>query len=257
MTTDEYRAHPALNYSKAKLLLRSALHYHWVNGRQQQASTEMQMGTMVHAAVLEGKGVPYVIRPDTNEVGDKWHGAKKWCKEWIAAQTLPVVSREEVEDVEGMIDAVANSDDAQQLLSLCPHRETPIVVNYRHTEIKALLDMHGIDAAGNHVIGDLKTCADASPDGFLRSVKAGNYHVQAQWYRNAYALANNLEEPPKWIWLAVENKAPYAVALYVMPDAAEADGQDKMDKCINLYRECVSNNTWPAYGNGIQMLRWY
>ncbi len=256
MTIQEYRDHPALNFSAAKHLLRSPAHYQAYRNAKAKPTAEMQFGTTVHERVLEGKTSSYVIRPNENEAGDKWHGAKKWCKEWMAAQTQPVVTEEDVADIEGCVASLKDSADFRQVLKLCPQRETPLIVEYAGVQIKALFDMLGQDAAGNHFIADLKTCQDASPEGFLRSVIKFRYHMQAAWYQAVLATHLRLEEPPKWLWIAVENTAPYNVAIYALPDAAAEEGQRQMERALRIYRECVNENTWTGYPSGIQTLEW-
>lgn len=255
MTPEEYRAHPALNFSRAKLLLQSPAHF--AAGAQIEPTTAMASGTLVHAYSLQGIKMPYVIRPDNDpETGEKWHGQRKGCKAWMAAQTLPVFTAEEVADQAGMVAALEASEEFQSISKLCPVRERPAFATYRGVELKALFDMEGVDAGGAPMICDMKTTADGSPEGFARSAVKYRYALQGVWYSTVLALEKSLDARPGFLWITVESSAPYNVTAYSIPDEAWDAGQKQLDRIIDIYLQCQETGVWPGYGTGIQQLPW-
>jgi len=96
MTIDEYRAHPALNFSLAKLLaFKTPAHFQQAKEEPEELdSIAIRMGTAVHD-LLQGISRNFAIKPAHREgdPADTWHGSKKWCKEWTAAQTLPIFTQ--------------------------------------------------------------------------------------------------------------------------------------------------------------------
>lgn len=258
MTTEEYRKAEGLNFSAAKWLLRSPAHFKNPPKFKEEEKPALQKGTLLHAYVLEGKELPYRIKPAFNPNGDeddKWHGAKKWSKAWLAESDLPAFTEDEVADQAGMRDALKNSPEFQSIAELCPEREKAVFAEYRGVKIKALLDLFGVDANGLPMIGDLKTTSDGSPKGFAKSASTYRYPMQSVWYSTAVAMSLNLEVRPGWLWVTVESQSPYAVTVYSIDDDAWDLGQRQMDYCIDLYKRCQDSGEWPAYGNGIQRLQ--
>lgn len=256
MTVEEYRAHPALNFSRAKLLLQSPAHFISPPPIRDETNA-MAAGTMVHSYAIQGIKLPHVIRPENDpETGEKWHGQRKGCKAWIASQTLPVFTADEVAEQAGMVAALEASTEFQAIRELCPQRERPAFATYRGVEIKALFDMEGADASGTPMIADLKTCASGSPDDFARSAVKFRYALQAVWYSTVLSLEKGLEQRPGFLWVTVESSAPHCVTVYSVSDEAWSAGQVQMDRIIDRYLECTESGIWPGYGSGIQQLPW-
>jgi len=258
MTIEEYRSHPALNYSAAKLLI-SKTPFHFIKASEaekEDPSVYMRMGTAVHE-LLEDKQTEYVIRPDVHpETNEVWHGSKKWCKEWKAAQTLQVFTSEEIGKILGMRKALEDNPIFQMLLNHCPEREKPVFGTYKGVQLKALLDMAGYDKSGKRMIVDLKTTDDASASGFGRKAKSLLYQCQAVHYTTVLSMAEQLEERPMFIFAVVESSFPHAVAFHGLPQEAWDDGQEKFDRYVDTYKNCMETGIWPAYEYGIQTLDW-
>lgn len=52
------------------------------------------------------------------------------------------------------------------------------------------------------------------------------------------------EEPAPFYWLVVEMKQPFARAIYRASDALIESGLAKMDRAIELYKECQASGKW-------------
>ncbi len=250
MTIEDYRSHSGLNFSSAKWLLQSAAHFRNPPGVSDEDRPALRAGTILDDYITRGIETEYVIKP----AGMSF--ATKEGKAWRAAQTLPIMDESEVEDQQGMRDAIRDSELAQSILAACPERQKVVLANYKGVEIKSLLDMAGRDVHGKRVICDLKSTLDASPEGFFSSAWKFRYPMQMAWYSNALALEESLEERPLWIWLCVENRRPYNVAVYT-PQPEHWDlGQRQMDYCVELYKQCTASGKWPGYAETIQPLPW-
>jgi hypothetical protein len=76
-------------------------------------------------------------------------------------------------------------------------------------ECKCRPDWHSADGK---IIVDVKTTEDASPGKFLRSSVLGwRYHVQAAFYMQGLPTAE------VFLFVVVEKKPPFAVAVYSLP----------------------------------------
>ena len=94
---------------------------------------------------------------------------------------------------------------------------------------------------------DLKTTTDASPKGFAKSVASFRYHVQAAHY-----LAAGLFD--KFIFIAVEKEAPYAVACYELDADALTEGQRLRGRDLQRIANCRAMAAWPGYGDELQTI---
>lgn len=118
------------------------------------------------------------------------------------------------------------------------------------------------------IVVDLKTTTDASPEGFARSLIDWRYHVQAPFYLDGCRLAleqadgttMDVPAPSHFIFVAVENKAPHAVAVYKLDLQSMELGRIEYARGLDTYAECVRTDTWPGYGDKMQPLsvpEWY
>lgn len=246
---DTYRAHPALNYSAAKALLKSPKHFQAALNRKFEPSREMLIGTAVHEAVLEGKSPSYIVRPADLDL------RTKEGKEWKARNVgKEIMSPDEDSAVRNAIKAVRESADAQYLLKLCQQREVGIIHNYNGIDIKGRLDAHGKDEAGKAIILDFKTTSSADPEEFGRKAFGLRYPMQTAWYQSLLALDLGLEEPPAYFWLVVETQEPFDVVIYQPPDEALEIGRAQMQHCVETYKACIASGKWPGYSKGIIQL---
>ncbi len=106
----------------------------------------------------------------------------------------------------------------------------------------------------NEFIVDLKTTEDASPEGFAKSVWNYRYHVQAPFYMDAYE--HQYGKPARgFLFIAVEKKPPYAVALYFAPPDMCDKGRTTYERDLRKYQRCLEMGEWPAYGTDIMELK--
>lgn len=248
MTVEEYRAHPALNFSLAKALLDSPAHFKAAEDEEKEETDAMRIGTLTHAMVLEGKDIRsmYAIKP----AGMSF--ATKEGKAWRAAQTLPILKEEDANMIPMAAQSIANNPHAAAFIKGCQHREYVIIGSLYGVPCKALLDLCGTDGVA-WAIGDLKTCQDASPRGFAKQVAAMHYDLQYAWYTTLLAAIEGLEEPPFWAWIATEKKAPFVNELYTAEEWHDS-GMRKLETVIDRYKECSAKNEWPMPYRGMQRL---
>lgn len=103
------------------------------------------------------------------------------------------------------------------------------------------------------VICDIKTTSDASSSAFKRSIVTYGYHVQAAWNLNAVKMVSG-KKPKHYIFIAIENKAPYQIAAYILDDASEDLGWDQCQKAMSLLKHSVETSSFDGYQNDIEMI---
>ena len=113
------------------------------------------------------------------------------------------------------------------------------------------------------IIVDVKTTDDASPEGFAKSIANWRYHVQHPYYLDgiSHALAQmgkpTFQHPASakaFVFLAVEKKAPYAVAVYMLDAASVQAGREEYRSDLDMYAHCIASGAWPGYGDKVQQI---
>lgn len=94
-------------------------------------------------------------------------------------------------------------------------------------------------------IDDLKKARTAQPRQFHRAMFALGYDIQAAFYIRACKAAFGVE--PVFRWVAIEPLPPYAMSVHVLSPEALRSAHEKVDLAIDLWRECLSSGSWPAY----------
>ena len=76
-----------------------------------------------------------------------------------------------------------------------------------------------VNPAGNGgvILLDLKTCQDASAEGFPKSIARHGYHLQAAWYSDGYERASG-QKVLGFVFACVESESPHAAAAYMLDD---------------------------------------
>lgn len=98
------------------------------------------------------------------------------------------------------------------------------------------------DMNGDSFIGDLKSAADGSPEGFMSAAYKFGYHLQAGTYRDGERTLSG--RYPDYFFLVVETSAPYNVTVY----KATADfiklGEQQFEETMQAFKFCMENNLW-------------
>jgi len=112
------------------------------------------------------------------------------------------------------------------------------------------------DFLSRNYIGDLKTCADASPRAFQNAIATGAYHVQGAMIR---AAVDQLEgrRIDNVIFIAIETKYPYAMGIYVLDEYALEAGHKKYQELAVSLAQAMIDNRWEDYGTQtISLPKW-
>jgi len=104
-------------------------------------------------------------------------------------------------------------------------------------------------------IGDIKTCQDASPRAFERTMVTYGYYRQAAFYQH-FAQQAGLDAE-SFVFIAVESSAPYAVGVYELDATALAVGWAETERLLAQYAECLAADDWPGYGSKmLELPKW-
>lgn len=238
---EEYRAINAFNNSMAGLIERSPLHA--VHGFP-DSSDSLDFGSLVHTLVLEPETFDSIYAVTDLNLATK---EGKAFKAEAESSGKKIVKGATVSSAYRARDSIMTNDDASYLLR-DGNAEVTMLADIDGTPVKARVDWLRTDG----VLVDLKTTQDASVKGFAKSIHTYNYHRQGAFYSDIYNL-----QPSCWstdfIFVAVENKPPFAVKCHsVSPQYFEL-GREKYLRALDVYRECKQRDVWPGYPNGVHI----
>ena len=197
----------------------------------------MDLGSATHLAVLQPElASEMIIQGPADRRGKKWKEAQTESEGKI------LLVEKDYNTCMSMRDKVWQSPAISSIIS----------GDGAVYEQSAFWDINGwgckckVDCAKPNVIIDLKTSADASPRGFSQSVAKYGYHQQAASYKYGWSTASG-QPVNHFIFLVIEKSPPFAVAIYELDTAAEAEGWASYLAAIGLHNNCVEREYFPAY----------
>ena len=258
MENADYHRHAAVSKSHLDQVAKSPLHY-WAryldpNRIEPEPTPAMQVGTAVHTHVLELEqwDQRYVVMPEGIDRRTK-QGKAEWDAFSTASSGRTVLSRTDADQVMRMGQAVYSHPAAAMLLKQLPGKaETTHMWTDADTGLQCKCRPDWLTDDGSLII-DLKTTEDASPKAFEKSVANWRYHVQAAWYLHGLEQATGTR-PDQFIFICVEKKPPYAVAVYAAaPEMIEA-GWTAAERDLEVLATCKAANAWPGYSDQIETI---
>ena len=242
----------ALRWTHGKLLLKSGKHFQ-AGLIEPEDEAKFAVGTCVHGKYVEGKDLRSLFAIKPKAIDYRTNIGKAWRN----AQTLPILREEESEVIEKMADALLLDPRARQFIEGCKLREHVIVQMLQGVKCKSRLDMVGIDRENRPGFVELKTSLDVRKDFWRKRCVNEPFHYdgQVEFYAQMLALDMELESRPWSVWLCVENKPPFDIAVYAPVDYMIASGIEKVNTVLQRFKEYTAANLWPGVSpNGIEPL---
>jgi hypothetical protein len=254
MNNTDYHAHSAVSKSHLDQVARSPLHY-WAryldpNRVVPEPTPAMAIGSAVHTHVLELDqwDARYVSAPDGIDRRTK-AGKAEWEAFTTAATGRTVLPKADADLVMRMAHSVFSHPAAAMLLALPGKAETTHMWTDAATGLQCKCRPDWLTDDGRLLV-DLKTTEDAGR-GFAKSIAQWRYHVQASWYLDGIEQATGTR-PEQFLFLCVEKKAPYAVAVYAADAEMIAAGAQTAARDLDVLATCKAAGAWPGYSDQIE-----
>ena len=257
MENADYHRHSAVSKSHLDQVAKSPLHY-WAryldpNRVAPEPTPAMAIGSAVHTHVLELDqwDARYVTAPEginrrTNA------GKAEWETFETAATGRTVLSRTDAQLVMRMGHSVFRHPAAAMLLAMPGKAETTHMWTDEATGLQCKCRPDWLTDDGSLIV-DLKTTEDASPAGFRKSIANFRYFVQASWYLDGVERATG-KRPEQFLFLCVEKRAPYAVAVYAADAEMIQIGAEAAARDLEVLATCKAAGAWPGYSDQIETI---
>ncbi len=220
-------------------------------GKKSPPSRSMRTGSVFHLVMEGAFERECVVSP---EIKDKRQ--KEW-KEFLAAHPDRIcLTPAEAESVHAMRRALLSYGPAKDILSQKGRFE---VSYYWQDEASSLLCKCRPDfiTDAHDIVVDFKTCQDATEAAFVRAAERYHYHVSAAM--TVDGIAAHTGRIPRYIFLAIEPKAPYLTAAYEATEEDIRKGRSILRRALRTLQVCEQNCKWPGLSEEIKPLdvgRW-
>lgn len=256
----DYHAHPAISNSGLGLIEKAPRYYqHAMEEKDDDNKRHFVVGGALHTLLLERNlfidryhALPETYVDDKGEVKTfRADPRMKVYKEEIAkAGERKVLTSAEFSEVLAYADAVINDRAALEYISKPGIIEASIFWRDEDHDVdcRCRPDLI-IQEDDGDILVDFKTTANASKDAFEGSIYAYGYDRQAYFYIKGYEYVTK-RKVKKFVFIAVEKKAPYLTGVYPIDQVALMSGQMRTEHLLGVYADCKKRNFWPGLNEG-------
>ena len=266
LSNAEYHALDYVSKSHLDLVDKSPFHYwdRYINPDRviPEPTKQMIIGSAFHSLVLEPDVFETEFMVEEVDAPKRPTAAQRNAKKpsnqtldaiafWESfdkkAKGKTIVSLEDIERLTIMKQRIIEHPAASTILNLSGVAEQSYQWKDEKTGelCKSRPDFHTDDGT---LIVDLKTTSDASELGFQKSVHNFRYHVQAGFY------LRSIKEAQQFVFIAVETKPPYLVAVYNASTDMINAGNRVADKNLETLANCRKSGKWLGYSEEITTL---
>lgn len=252
MTSSEYHAHSALSRSSLALINKSPRYFQAMHLNKEFTKEEteaMSEGTIFHTLVLEPHDFEKKVHVWSGAPRNTKAGKEEYEQALKDAGNKILVKEKTVETIQDMVRSMLSEPAAKKVLGGKGNIEASYFWDDPDTGVPLKCRPDYVRDDG--IIVDLKTCADASHDGFSRSIYNYHYDMQAYMCMKGIELAGGAK-PTGFIFAVIEKTPPYLSAFYLADNDVLLSGEAKFKRLINIYKACIDSGKWPGYGALIQ-----
>lgn len=261
---EDYADLKAVNSSSLKALKKSPLHYLYTLNNGQKDTESLRKGRLVHMAILEPDKFEdsFILAPEVNKRTKAGRAEFAAFMAEAEKKGQSIIEPGERCAALDLRDAIYKNKDAAQIVTLPGYCEMSFIAQDPMTELfrKCRTDKFIQLENGKSYVVDLKTCEDATPEGFSRTCAKFDYEVQAAFYLETISLAiqqtneEDLSIPSSFVFIAIEKKPPFAIGIYQLTENALAHGKDICNNSLLAIRDCMDRKHWPGPTEGVRIL---
>lgn len=269
LSNDDYHGSFGFSSSQVKTLVeQTPAHLRHGMGQSKAETDNMLLGTLVHTLVLEPQGFAseFVVAPEGINKRTK-AGREEWAafEDAAAKSCLRVITQSMLDKASAMAASVLSHPTASILLSdVIP--ESSVYWWYEsmdpddYDDYSLMLKVRPDAISQAHpVIIDLKSTADGSISGFQRAIQNFHYDLSAAMYLEGVNQCKGMLKEigylayTKFVFVCVENFAPYLVSVYeISPEYLEL-GKLKYRRALRVLQHGIQND-WPGFPPEVRVI---
>lgn len=208
---------------------------------ERKRTRSLALGKLWHTALLE----PQELDKRYCVTSLERAGTNAWKAEELAAGGRELIKEPEWEEMQQMCASIAGQGGSLPAVLSHPRLQTELSFFWWDHPAGVFCRARADIAILQHaLVGDLKSCQDASED-FNYAVRDWKYHYQNAFYkRGLRKLGITIDD---FVFFAVEKKKPFLYRPWVIPRDATEDAERKIVNMLARYRECLDTGIWPGY----------
>lgn len=256
---DEYASWQAANASTLDCFRRSPAHaYHLMSTGGKPRTKALELGWALHCAVLEPNRFErdFIVPPKVDRRTKL--GKETWARFEAQNPGAELVPQERHGQISSMRDSIFQNKIARELFESKGASEISILWEDSVTAVRCKARIDRIAQVGEWpIVIDLKTMAEATQGGFLRSAVRYSFALQAAHYLDGLeTLCPSPEGLPfrRFCFVCVESEPPHEVALYEFGQETLLEGAAMRARFLSQWKECIRSGSWPGYPETIECL---
>jgi exodeoxyribonuclease VIII len=234
----EYRALPGLSKHELDNFAVAPSYYQYKKSQEWKPSRSMELGTLIHSLVLEGR-CDYAVGPEVDRRTKA--GKEEWqlfCEENLGKT---IITRDEAAVIDGCLQA------ATPLMEQCIFDDDSV-------EMSMFWERDGVKCKGRPdmvatINGELCLVDLKTTNGIRNFDSAFNhfrYDVQAAWYQYGYQQAAGLEDVPGFWFLVVDTEAPHLAQFMRAGSEILSNANAKIEEELAHFKRCETAREWPG-----------
>lgn len=247
---EKYHQADGLSNSSLSLIEKNPLNFK--NPGPRKSSTAFDVGSAAHKLILEKEDYWKAVAVAPSSVLNKAGGRSgklysEWAESFGAGKTILTQAESD------SVTAMAESFDRPQ------HKTAKALLNHKgaiyeqsmffyHPLFENLLCKVRPDIRIPDIktVVDVKTCIDASPEGFSKAIANFAYHRQGAFYLDGVSCATG-DEYQNFVFIAVEKTPPHSIGVYLACGEMIGAGRMRYEEALKTYLDCEAADFWPSY----------
>ncbi len=252
MPEAEYHARPEVSKHDLDLIHRAPWAYRYAKDNPEEETEEMNFGSLVHLAVLEPERLEShvcFVPDDMPKDLRRFRNAKapsaetlESCDAWddftSRNEGKKVIKPKQFEALKGIQKSLLSNTITARLLEADGPTELSVFWERFGVQCRAR-----IDKITDYIL-DLKTCGDATRQGFMKEIGKRRYAHQGEHYLDG-AKANGYT-PKGFVMIAVETEAPYLCTAHRLGSESIALAMIENRRGIEAWKRANESGYWPG-----------
>lgn len=223
-------------------------YFKWYDETPQEKSNDLVIGSAFHKLLLEREDFYSEFAVMPLEIDRRTKIGKEAYAQFLQDnQDKDIITQSDFEMIWDMCESVLSNKYSSQLLKGTHEQSMYFTDDFTEVRCKIRPDCYKV-VGDKVIITDFKSCKSAVAEDFMKDIVKYHYDLQAYMYR--YGVSKTLGVPIEnisFVFVCVEKKAPYLMAMYEVTQDIFDRGEMLFRKYIGMYRECLDTNNWYGY----------